>query len=243
MTRYLVSITPRGRPRDTASAWVEAACDDDAYARAVRACYGDDARFRPDPARDAGIGHIVRAAHARDEVIVDAVSLFAVKLPDDPCGPFETLFRGVLATCVGVLGALVEHPGPYDLARLFPTSPAPQGDTPTMRLWRNNPDTPEGKYPIVLRRDGTPVETPYMVLLVKDPAFDAAIRAYADEGERLGYDPAYIADLRALVAEAPAIRAALAAAGSPPPDPDAPRHRPDDPVTLAWARSLHCPGR
>lgn len=24
-------------------------------------------------------------------------------------------------------------------------------------LWRNNPNTPEGKYPVVLRRDGTPL--------------------------------------------------------------------------------------
>jgi hypothetical protein len=113
-----------------------------------------------------------------------------------------------------------------------------------MRLWINNPETPEGKYPIVLRRDGTPVETPYMVLLVRDRAFDAALTAYADEGERLGYDPAYIADLRALVAEAPAIRARIDAAKVlAPSDPDAPRHRKDDPAILAWARSLGKPSR
>lgn len=112
-----------------------------------------------------------------------------------------------------------------------------------VRQWRNNPDTPEGKYPIVLRRDGTPVETPYMVLLVRDPAFDAAISAYADAGERLGYDPAYIADLRQLVADAPAIREAINVAQGRPGDPDAPRHRRDDPVTLAWARSIGRPSR
>lgn len=112
-----------------------------------------------------------------------------------------------------------------------------------MRLWRKNPETPEGKYPIVLRRDGTPVETPYMVLLVRDPAFDAAMRAYADEGERLGYDPAYIADIRALVADAPDIRASIDAAKGNQSDPDAPRHRRDDPAILAWARSLGRPGQ
>ena len=111
-----------------------------------------------------------------------------------------------------------------------------------MRLWRNNPETPEGKYPIVLRRDGSPVATPYMVLLVRDPAFDAAITAYANEAERLGYDPAYVADLRALVAEAPATRAAINAAAGKPGDADAPRHRGDCPVTLAWARSIGGPG-
>ena len=46
---------------------------------------------------------------------------------------------------------------------------------PRRGLWFNNTETPEGKYPIVLRRDGTPVETPYMVLLVRDPCFEAAI--------------------------------------------------------------------
>ncbi len=107
-----------------------------------------------------------------------------------------------------------------------------------MRLWINNPDTPEGKYPIVLRRDGTPVETPYMVLLVRDPAFDAAMRAYADEGERLGYDHAYIADIRALAASAPEIRASINNAKGGPGDPDAPRHRKDEPAILAWARSI-----
>lgn len=101
------------------------------------------------------------------------------------------------------------------------------------RLWRNNEDTREGKYPIVLRRDGTPVETPYFVILVRDPCFEAAMTAYADEAHRLGYDPQYVSDLRAMVAEAPAIRAALGDG-----DPDAPRHRKDSPAILAWARSI-----
>lgn len=105
-------------------------------------------------------------------------------------------------------------------------------------LWRNNPDTSEGKYPIVLRRDGTPVETPYFVVLVRDPCFDAAITAYADEAERLGYDPAYVEDLRAMVAEAPVVREAINTEKRAPGDPDGPRHRKDDPVTLAWARSI-----
>lgn len=112
-----------------------------------------------------------------------------------------------------------------------------------MRLWRNNSETPEGKYPIVLRRDGTPVETPYMVLLVRDPCFDAAIMAYADEAERRGYDPQYVSDLRQMVSDAPAVREAIDAAKGCSGDPDAPRHRTDDPAILAWARSIGRPSR
>lgn len=106
-----------------------------------------------------------------------------------------------------------------------------------MRLWRNNPETPEGKYPIVLRRDGSPVTTPYMVLLMRDPCFAAAMTAYADKAEELGYDPEYVADIREMVASAPDVLARLG-----PGDPDAPRHRKDDPVTLALARSIGARG-
>ncbi len=104
-------------------------------------------------------------------------------------------------------------------------------------IWRNNPDTPEGKYPIVLRRDGSPVTTPYFVLLMRDPCFAAAITAYADEAERRNYDPQYVSDLREMVEAAPRVLAMLG-----PGDPDAPRHRTDDPVTLAWARSVGAHG-
>lgn len=104
-------------------------------------------------------------------------------------------------------------------------------------IWRNNPETPEGKYPIVLRRDGTPVTTPYFVLLMRDPCFAAAMTTYADEAERRCYDPQYVADIRAMVATAPDVLAALG-----PGDPDAPRHRTDDPGTLAWARSVGAQG-
>lgn len=111
---------------------------------------------------------------------------------------------------------------------------------PRRGLWFNNTETPEGKYPIVLRRDGTPVETPYMVLLVRDPCFEAAMSAYADDAERRGFEPAYVADIRAMVAGAADVRAAIDAERAlRPADPDAPRHRRDDPVTLAWARSIH----
>lgn len=107
-----------------------------------------------------------------------------------------------------------------------------------MRLWRNNSATPEGKYPIVLRRDGTPLTARYFVIALKDPAADAALQAYADAAEKLGYDPAYVADIRELADQCPVERAFA----ERPADADAPPHRRDDPAVLAWARSIGCPG-
>jgi len=98
-------------------------------------------------------------------------------------------------------------------------------------LWRNNKDTPEGKYPIVLRRDGSVIDTPYFVLLERDPAFIDAMTAYADYHERLGSDESFVSDIRAWVNHVKANKPS-------PGDPDAPRHRKDDPHTIAWARSL-----
>lgn len=106
-----------------------------------------------------------------------------------------------------------------------------------MRLWLNDAKTPEGKYPILLRRDGTPVEHPFFAMLARDPAAPVALRAYADEAQRLGYDPAMVADVRALADSYEAYRLSHGNG-----DPDAPRHRKDDPVVLAWARSIHAKG-
>lgn len=102
-----------------------------------------------------------------------------------------------------------------------------------MRLWLNDSATPEGKYPILLRRDGSPVEHPFFAMLARDPAAPVALRAYADEAQRLGYDPAMVEDIRALADEYEQYRTQAG-----PGDPDAPRHRKDDPVVIAWARSL-----
>ena len=48
-------------------------------------------------------------------------------------------------------------------------------------LWRNDPETSEGKYPIVLRRDGTVLPGPYFVICSRDPCAAAAFAAYANE--------------------------------------------------------------
>ena len=105
-------------------------------------------------------------------------------------------------------------------------------------LWRNNPETPEGKYPIVLRRDGTVLNTPYLVITLRDPCASAAIWAYAERAEKLGLDAEYVHDMRELAVEAEHVRNENAVG-----DPDAPKHRTDDPNIIAWARSLCFQGR
>lgn len=106
-----------------------------------------------------------------------------------------------------------------------------------MRLWLNDSKTPEGKYPILLRRDGTPVEHPFFAMLARDPAAPAALRAYADKAEELNYDPAMVADVRQLANNYEVYRLEHGDG-----DPDAPRHRKDDPVVIAWARSIQSKG-
>jgi hypothetical protein len=53
-----------------------------------------------------------------------------------------------------------------------------------MGLWKNDASTPEGKYPILLRRDGTAVEHPYFAILARDPCAKAALLAWKAFGTR-----------------------------------------------------------
>jgi hypothetical protein len=94
-------------------------------------------------------------------------------------------------------------------------------------LWRNDPKTPEGKY-LVKRRDGTIPAWPWFVLGAADPAAPVALKAYADEARRLGFDPQYVNDLYNLAAEFSSYGKDVSNG-----DPDAPRHRVDDPATVA----------
>lgn len=98
------------------------------------------------------------------------------------------------------------------------------------RLFRNTDDTSEGKF-LVLRRDGSIPRWPYFVIGASDPAAPAALRAYADAGAEHGFDPAYLDDLRALANEFEVWRAENGSG-----DPDAPRHREDDPQIIALMR-------
>lgn len=97
-------------------------------------------------------------------------------------------------------------------------------------LWRNSEETREGKY-LVQRRDGTIPEWPWFVLGARDPAAPAALRAYAEECERLGMDMDYVRDIQRM-ALAWIVEIERLGVG----DPDAPRHREDDPETVTKMR-------
>jgi hypothetical protein len=100
-------------------------------------------------------------------------------------------------------------------------------------LWRYGDKAPEGKY-LVTRRDGSVPEWPHMVFGAKDPAAPAALLAYANAAETLGFDPVYVADVRRMAGE---FAAYCATHGKG--DPDAPPHRKDDPATLEKMRGGH----
>lgn len=98
---------------------------------------------------------------------------------------------------------------------------------PLAGLWRENPETPEGKY-LVKRRDGTIPEWPNFVLGAKDPAAPAALLRYAQKAEELGYNMDYVSGVVRL-AESFALYRMEHGEG----DPDRGRHRNDDPATIA----------
>jgi hypothetical protein len=99
-------------------------------------------------------------------------------------------------------------------------------EKPLTGLFRNNPETPEGKY-LVKRRDGTVVEWPNFVLGARDPAAPAALIAYANEGRRLGFNPQMCDDILRLATTFEHYRAEHGSG-----DPDRGRHRVDDPATI-----------
>lgn len=105
-------------------------------------------------------------------------------------------------------------------------------------LFRERPDTPEGKY-LVLRRDGTIPGWPSFVLGGGDPIGHVALQAYADEvkrllqeepdrAERLGLTWGFHAGLLRWVNEFIFYRAACGHS-----DPGKGPHRKDNPVVLA----------
>jgi hypothetical protein len=97
-------------------------------------------------------------------------------------------------------------------------------------LFRDNADTPEGKY-LVKRRDGSVVEWPAFVLGARDPAAAAALLAYADAGELLGYHQPFVDAVRRLAIEFQMYRASHGNG-----DADRGKHREDDPATIAEMR-------
>jgi hypothetical protein len=97
---------------------------------------------------------------------------------------------------------------------------------PLKGLFRDNPETPEGKY-LVKRRDGTVVEWPSFVLGARDPAAPTALRAYADKCVELGYSKEYVEGLRHWADVFDEYRLSHGDG-----DPDKGKHRKDDPATV-----------
>lgn len=81
---------------------------------------------------------------------------------------------------------------------------------------------------LVIRRDGSVPDWPYLVIGARDPVAPAALRAYADEAERQGYDSEWVASIRD---QASAFERYRELHGDG--DPDAPPHRPDDPAVVS----------
>jgi hypothetical protein len=84
---------------------------------------------------------------------------------------------------------------------------------------------------LVLRRDGTVPHWPYFVIAAADPAAPAALLAYAARAEELGMDAGYVADIRGQAGDFDRWRTEHGAG-----DPDAPRHRTDDPAVVTRIR-------
>lgn len=93
-------------------------------------------------------------------------------------------------------------------------------------LFRDNPETPEGKY-LVKRRDGTVVEWPSFVLGARDPDAADTLRDYANRKEARGCDPEWIASIRRFADEYDNYRQQHGDG-----DPEMGPHRKDDPATI-----------
>lgn len=101
-------------------------------------------------------------------------------------------------------------------------------------LWRDNPETPEGKY-LVKRRDGTIPKWPHFTLGADDPCAPAALAAYASKARAIGLDQAYCAAVDKLADEWRERQSIHGAPG----DPDRGRHRVDDPAIIEEMRKGH----
>jgi hypothetical protein len=100
-------------------------------------------------------------------------------------------------------------------------------------LHRNTEGSREGKY-LVQRRDGTIPQWPWFVLGAADEDAADTLRDYANRVEKRGLDPKYVADLRAMADD---WEKRLKAGEWKKGDPDAPRHRKDDPEIIAKMRT------
>lgn len=97
-------------------------------------------------------------------------------------------------------------------------------------LHSKTPGTEEGKF-LVLRRDGSIPDWPYFVIGASDPAAPAALRGYAVAARKEGMDPQYVEDIFDLADDFEEWRKENRTG-----DPDAPRHRKDDPKIIDMMR-------
>lgn len=93
-------------------------------------------------------------------------------------------------------------------------------------LFRDNPETSEGKY-LVKRRDGTVPEWPSFVLGGRDPIAAVALRAYAEEAKLRFGETGWVAAIRRMADTFDNYRAEHGEG-----DPEAGPHRRDDPATV-----------
>lgn len=98
------------------------------------------------------------------------------------------------------------------------------------REWARTEIIAEPKF-LVVRRDGTIPPWPHFVMGARDPWVPAALNAYADAAAADGADADFVADIRQLAESFVAHRMQHGAG-----DPDAPRHRTDDPSILQIMR-------
>lgn len=96
------------------------------------------------------------------------------------------------------------------------------------KVWVKTETHREGKY-LVVRRDGTIPAWPHFVLGGDDPQSPAALRAYADVGEKNGLDPEYVQSIREIADEWERRNGGKA-------DPASGPHRKDNPAIIAMMR-------
>src|SRR5216684_2906968 len=99
-----------------------------------------------------------------------------------------------------------------------------------MKIWIKTKEYFEGKF-LVVRRDGTIPSWPHFVIGARDPAAPAALRSYAIEARRLGFDPEYVDSVLDLAVDFERFRLRAG-----PGDPDAVPHRTDNLAVIAMMR-------
>lgn len=102
-----------------------------------------------------------------------------------------------------------------------------------MKIWAKTKDFFEGKF-LVVRRAGTIPAWAHFVLGARDPIAPRALRFYAQEARKEGFDPAYCNSILELADDFDRYRAAEGTG-----DPESPPHRKDyaDIVNLMGGRS------